>query len=277
MKPAAARGLIAELPQRDETRPDGAQPDEEGAPPAKAPAAGRRRNLHKYLANTLGRDIVGGVYRPGDQLPTEFALRDQLAVSRTALREAYRVLAAKGLITSRPNVGTRVRPRADWNLLDPDVLGWQLEVTPSLDFMTELFDLRLMVEPLAAARAAETGTPELLARIAAAYADMERFKDGAGDLIKADLRFHQAILAASGNALISALGGLINTALVGSFKLSWDGAARMSGQRLLQHKAVLDGISVRRPDAARAAMVELLEVTMMDVRRGLKHRQRNGG
>lgn len=233
---------------------------------------GRRRNLHKFLANSLGREIVSGVYKPGEQLPTELDLRDRLAVSRTALREAYRVLAAKGLIASRPNVGTRVRPRQDWNLLDPDVLGWLLEVAPTIEFITDLFDLRQMIEPEAAARAASLGGSTALARIADAYADMERFKDGAGDLVKADLRFHQAILAATGNALVGALGGLIHIALVGSFKLSWDGAARMSGQRLLQHRAVLDAIRERQPDAARARMGELLRVTIGDLRRGLKRR-----
>src|SRR5690348_8047118 len=93
------------------------------------------RNIHDYLATRLGREIVGGHYQPGDQLPNEVDLRDQLSVSRTALREAYRVLGAKGLIASRQNVGTRVRPRTDWNMLDPDVLNWHLEAGPSEDFI----------------------------------------------------------------------------------------------------------------------------------------------
>lgn len=230
---------------------------------------GHHRNIHDYLANRLGREIVGGVYKPGDQLPNEYALRDQLAVSRTALREAYRVLTAKGLISSRPNVGTRVRPRSDWNMLDPAVLSWQLEAGPSEEFIVDLFDLRQIVEPAAAARAARHGSPAAVARIEEAFADMARSKDGAGDLIGADVRFHQAILAATHNPLIANLGALIHTALVGSFRLGWPSAATMSDVRLMQHRGILDSILARDVDKARARMEALLEVSMNDIRRGL--------
>jgi len=104
------------------------------------------RNVHEYLATKLGREIIGGHYKPGDQLPNEIDLRDHLSVSRTALREAYRVLAAKGLIASRQNVGTRVRAKSEWNMLDPDVLKWHLDAGPSEEFIVNLFDLRQMLE-----------------------------------------------------------------------------------------------------------------------------------
>lgn len=228
------------------------------------------RNIHEFLAHKLGCDIVGGVYQPGDQLPNELDLRAMLSVSRTALREAYRVLAAKGLISSRQNVGTRVRPRAHWNMLDPDVLNWHLEVGPPENFLVDLFDLRKVVEPAAAARAARHGLPEEVEAIVAAYQEMERNRDGSGDLISADVRFHQSVLDASGNPLIGNLGSLIHTALVGSFKLGWPSAATMSDVRLMQHRVVLDAIRSHQPDDARDRMTELLEVSMDDARRALR-------
>jgi DNA-binding FadR family transcriptional regulator len=228
------------------------------------------RNVHEYLATKLGREIVGGHYEPGDQLPNEIDLRDHLSVSRTALREAYRVLSAKGLIASRQNVGTRVRPRAEWNMLDPDVLKWHLESGPSEEFIVDLFDLRQMLEPPAAARAARLASPETVAEISAAYDEMASSSDGSGDLIGADVRFHEAILVATQNPLIATLGVLIHTALVGSFKLGWPSAATMSDVRLQQHRVILDAIVERNAGDARDRMAALLEVSMDDVRRALR-------
>ncbi len=255
----------------------GAATAEPGARPAR-PASVRRadeggafgRNVHDFLANKLGTEIVGGVYAPGSLLPNEIELRDRFGVSRTALREAYRVLTAKGLIASRPKVGTRVRPKADWNMLDPDVLAWHLQVAPTDEFVADLFLLRQMVEPPAAAMAAKSRHAETLARIANAYADMERFKDGSGDLIGADLRFHQSILEATGNYFIGALGGLIHASLIGIFHLGWEGAAVMQDHRLLQHWAVFEAIHDGKPEAAHARMTELLRDSIDDVRQTMR-------
>jgi DNA-binding FadR family transcriptional regulator len=232
------------------------------------------RKLHDYLANKLGAEIVGEVYPPGTLLPSEAELRERFQVSRTALREAYRVLTAKGLIVSRTKVGTRVRPKADWNMLDPDVLAWHLQVAPTEEFVAHLFQLRQMVEPQAAALAAQSCEAETLERIAAAYADMVRYKDGSGDLIGADLRFHQAILEATGNHFIGALGGLIHAALIVSFRLGWQSVALMQNSRLLQHRAVLEAIRDRKPDQAQARMAMLLRDSVGDVRRSLRRRSR---
>ena len=240
------------------------------AAPRRWPEPEPIRNIHEYLATRLGREIVGGHYKPGDQLPNEIDLRDQLSVSRTALREAYRVLGAKGLIVSRQNVGTRVRPRSQWNMLDPDVLAWHLETGPSEEFIVDLFDLRQMIEPPAAARAAHQGQGDAVAEIAAAFDQMAASKDGDGDLIGADVQFHRAILGATHNPMIAALGALIHTALVGSFKLGWPSAATMSDVRLAQHRSILDAILSHDADEARARTAALLEVSMDDVRRALR-------
>ncbi len=228
------------------------------------------RNMHSYLANKLGQEIVGGVYPPGSLLPNELDMRARFSVSRTTLREAYSVLTAKSLIVARPKVGTRVRPKADWNMLDPEVLAWHLQTVPTEEFVADLYVLRQMIEPQAAALAASGRARATIDRIAAAYADMERFKDGDGDLIAADLQFHLAILEASGNLFIGALGSLIHVALVTTFKLSWEGAARMRDDRLHQHRAVFEAIRDGLPDLAHKRMADLLSDSISDVREFLR-------
>jgi len=235
------------------------------------------RNIHESLANILGTEIVGEVYPPGSLLPNEFEMRERFAVSRTALREAYRVLTAKGLIVSRPKVGTRVRPKSDWNMLDPEVLAWHLQTVPTEDFVSDLFVLRQMVEPPAAAMAATLRPSAAIERITVAYHEMERFRDGTGDIIGADLQFHLAILEATGNHFIGALGGLIHAALLGTFKLGWESPARMQESRLLQHKAVFEAIRDGEADGAQKAMSLLLTDSISDVREFLRVRKAGGG
>jgi GntR family transcriptional regulator, galactonate operon transcriptional repressor len=230
------------------------------------------RKIHAYLVNELGREIVGGIHEPGSLLPGEQEMRARFSVSRTTLREVYRVLAAKGLIVSRPKVGTRVRPKSDWNMLDPGVLAWHLQTVPTEDFVADLYVLRQIIEPAAATLAASGRDRATIDRIAAAYADMERCKDGAGDLMAADLQFHLAILEASGNHFIGALGSLIHAALLATFKLSWAGASRIMDDRLDQHRAISEAIRDGLPESARARMSELLRDSFDDVREFLRRR-----
>jgi len=230
------------------------------------------RNVHEFIADQLGTEIIAGVHPPGALLPGEGELRARFGVSRTALREGFRVLTAKGLIVSRTKVGTRVRAKADWNMLDPDVLAWHLHAAPSEEFVADLFQLREMVEPQAAALAAQSCGDTALNGIEAAYADMVRHQDGSSELIDADLRFHQAILQATGNHFIAALGGLIHAALIGSFRLGWESAMFMHDDRLLQHRLVLDAIRGRNPKQAHASMAALLRDSVDDVRRALRER-----
>ncbi len=185
---------------------------------------------------------MGGVYPPGSLLPNANDMCARFSVSRTALREAYSVLNAKSLIVARPKIGTRVRPKADWNMLDAEVLSWHLQSTPTESFVAELFVLRQMVEPEAAALAAKARSRSTIDRIAEAYGRMDQFKDGAGDLIRADLDFHMSILEATGNHFLTALGGLIRTSLECTFELSWEGASRIQDDRLLQHRGILEAI-----------------------------------
>jgi GntR family transcriptional regulator, galactonate operon transcriptional repressor len=230
------------------------------------------RNLHSQLAGQLGREIVAGVYPPGSLLPNAAEMCARFSVSRTALREAYSRLSAKALIVARPKIGTRVRPNADWNLLDPEVLAWHLQARPTEHFVGHLFVLRQMIEPAAAALAASSASRATIDRIADAYGRMDQFKNGAGDLIGADLDFHMAILEATENPFLAALGGMIQAALECTFQLSWQGAARIQDDRLLQHRAIFEAIRDRASDLARDRMAELLRDSIGDVREYLRQR-----
>jgi GntR family transcriptional regulator, galactonate operon transcriptional repressor len=234
------------------------------------------RNIRASLAGRLGREIVSGIHPPGSLLPNAVEMCARFKVSRTALREAYSVLTAKAMIVARPKIGTRVRPKADWNMLDPEVLSWHLESTPTESFVAELFVLRQMVEPEAAALAARAHSRATIERIADAYGRMDQFKDGAGDLIGADLDFHMSILEGTGNHFLTALGGLIRTSLECTFELSWEGASKIQDDRLYQHRGILEAIRDGLPELAKTRMTELLRDSIHDVRQYLKQRDAAG-
>ena len=246
------------------------------AAPATRETEGRAptRRSDAQLAARLGRDIVNGVFPAGSLLPSAAEMGARFSASRTALREAYSKLSGKGLIVARPRIGTRVRLKADWNLLDPDVLAWRLSSEPDGHFVDDLFTLRRAIEPMAAELAATSRTPDSLARIAGAFDRMERFKNGDGDLIGADVDFHVAILDATGNHFLAALGGIIQAALECSFRFTWIGAASIRDDRLEQHRGILAAISDGAPELARARMVELLNNSFDDMRKFHESRSR---
>lgn len=219
------------------------------------------------VVHSIGRDIVSGKFEPDTRLPDEASMLKRYSVSRTALREAYSKLAAKGLILARPKVGTSVRPHAFWNMLDPEVLGWHLQTKPAGEIARELYTLRRMVEPAAAALAAQMRTEEGLHKIEAAFHDMNATSMDESELIEADLRFHVEILFATGNHFIGAFSALIHAAMMTTFKLSWRGAAAVliKEERLQQHGEVLEAIRRQNAELAKKCMENLLDTSINDV------------
>ncbi len=246
--------------------------DQRSARPPRGSRTYSRRSLHGRVAHDLGSRILGGKLKPGQVLAPEDELSAALGVSRTALREAIKLLAAKGLMESRPRTGTRIRPREHWNFLDPDVLAWHFEAEPVERSVRDLFQLRRMIEPAAADMAAQQAGAAAVARLQQAFRDMDAAGDDGEKWEEPDLRFHQTIIQATGNELISSLGAIIETALTMSFRLSNDNP---TGQRhsLPLHRAVLNGIQSRKPQKARQAMLVLLEQAEQDVRRALAVRR----
>jgi DNA-binding FadR family transcriptional regulator len=226
------------------------------------------RSIHGQTAHEIGRRILRGDFAPGAVLPNETAFSAELKISRTALREAIKVLAAKGLVDSRPKIGTRVRPRRLWNMLDPDVLAWSFLAGDTKRHAIALTELRCILEPAAAALAAERATPEDLAAIAEAYDEMAAAGEDVEAAIGPDLHFHQAILTATGNEFMAPLGYLIESALLASFKLSssFPGARTNS---LPRHLAVLERLRQHDAGGAHAAMLGLLQETRNDIERVL--------
>jgi DNA-binding FadR family transcriptional regulator len=229
----------------------------------RAPA--RKRNLFSHVVEELGSRIVRGDLAPGGALPNEAELCRELGASRSVVREAVKSLAAKGLLELRTRTGTRVLAPSHWNLLDLDVLGWRYAAMPRTQFFRELFEIRRMIEPEAAALAAERATPAEVDALAEAYAVMEAADETSDAAIDADLRFHHAILTCAHNELLVQMAGVIAVGLLVSFRIS-TGSYRLS---LARHAEVQDAIRRRRPQQARDAMVRLLAGTQEFLEREL--------
>jgi len=226
------------------------------------------RGLVGRVVQTIGLRIVGGDLPVGTHLPNASDWCGELEVSRTVLREATKVLVSKGLLESRPKTGTRVRPADNWNVLDPDVLAWQLAAAPRDRFVRELFELRRVAEPAVAALAAIRASADDIARLENAYRDMAACGDDPRRFIEPDMRFHRTVLTAIDNGMLRALGGVIETALTLSLYMSLE-SPRDQRQSLPLHEAVMIAIRDRDPEGARRAMQGLIDDAEEDVRRTL--------
>jgi DNA-binding FadR family transcriptional regulator len=208
------------------------------------------------LLESLGRAIVTGRYDDAP-FPTEADLARAHAVSRSVTREAVKMLTAKGLLTARARKGTTVQPQRQWNLFDPDVLRWLLERKFSLQLLHHFSDLRIAIEPAAAALAAQAADHDALAAIHRGFARMEAAERGDDDALEADIAFHIAILRASANPFYMQFCDLVETALRTSIRFTNRFKGRTAS--LPQHRDVLTAIEARDGVAARAAMTLLID------------------
>lgn len=216
-----------------------------------------RKSQHARIVHELGRLIVSGRLKPEDKLPAEAQLCEDYDVSRTVLREATRVLVAKGLVYSRPRVGSVVRARRDWHLLDPDVLHWLMQSSPPNEFFDKLSSVRCIIEPASAALAAVNATPEDLVSIAEAYTRMEAARDPES-FLQPDLDFHSRIADAAHNELLAHLCNMFSLALRESMRHS-NQRPNLHELALPRHKAILTAIQNRDTLGARHASLVQLE------------------
>lgn len=216
---------------------------------------GQAKTRTLALVDTIGGTIVRGEYA-SKSFPTEAVLAEQHGTSRSITREAVKMLTAKGLLGARPRVGIFVQPEENWNLFDIDVLRWMMEQNLSRALLRQFNELRMTVEPQAAAFAARRATPRQVTAIRAGLQDMQAAAQGEGDMLSADLAFHVAILRASGNPFLSQFRHLIDIALRTSIRVT----NRQAGGRvsLPDHEKVYEAIATGNAAAAQAAMAKLI-------------------
>lgn len=219
---------------------------------------------HQALARQLGIAILSGDFAPGQGFGGEIEQSEARGVSRTAYREAMRILTAKGLLESRPKAGTHVTPRRRWNLLDPDVLEWMFSGTPDERFIADLFELRGVIEPAAAAMAATRHNSADLARMDAALDGMRRHGLATAEGQAADQEFHTALLDSTGNEALASLATSVSAAV------RWTTRFKHSRRKhprdpLPEHEALRAAIASGDPRRAKAAMRELLRLALADM------------
>lgn len=222
------------------------------------------KNLHSQTLRHLGEAIVAGHYPRDKAVPPEPILCVQLGVSRTVLRETVKSLVAKGLLSTGPKVGTRVLAEEHWNWLDPDVLAWQFRVGFSTEFLRSVCELRRVVEPQCLGLAAERATAEQLTELQRSFDRMRQAVAAGLEDLSEDVRFHQLLLKAGGNRLLSQMSKLLRAMLR-------EGYARL-GRRpavpdpsLPWHAAVLSALLARDPSQAQQAMEALIDAMEQDL------------
>jgi DNA-binding FadR family transcriptional regulator len=226
-------------------------------------ARGPGRRLHGAIARKLGVAIVSGQYPPGATLTGEVAFAAELNVSRSAYREAVQVLTAKGLVESRTKAGTRVLPRHRWNLLDPDVLAWAFAGEPDRPFVRALFELRAIVEPAAAGLAARRRDRDDLHALRTSLVLMRRHTLATAAGRAADRDFHNAILVATRNDALRALGAGIGAAVAWTTQFKQRVRA-LPRNPIPDHVRVFDAIAAGDAQAATQAMRTLVDLALAD-------------
>ena len=226
-----------------------------------------RRGVFGMLVHDIGRRIVGGEFAAVGTLPNEDELVLRFKVSRTTFREAMKTLASKGLLEIRPKTGTRVRKPCHWNHTDPDLMVWYYETGPSRAVLDALRDVRRVLEPAAAARAALAATKAEISRIADAFAAMTATIGDAAAHSEADREFHTAIFEASHNFILARLIDVIAIGIYGNAVNATAQVVRNQARSLPFHAAVLDAIRAHDPEKASAAANRLLDSWQPDLRR----------
>ncbi|WBB68077.1 FCD domain-containing protein [Micromonospora sp. WMMD812] len=230
------------------------------------------RGVHGQTVEVIARRILSGEIAEGATLNLA-ALQEELDVSLTALREALKVLTAKGIVDARQKRGTFVRPRADWNLLDGDVIRWQFADGTDPMLLDKLQEVRAIIEPAAARLAAARAAVDDLAVLDAALADMAGAHADPAAAVAADLAFHRALLAATHNELLVRMEVVMETGLAERDRLV-HGHGDGHDDPVPSHRAVVDAIRAGDEGAAETAMRELLAKAVRDVE---KVREQRGG
>jgi DNA-binding FadR family transcriptional regulator len=231
------------------------------------------RNILGQTLDLLGEAIVSGRYAPSGMIPPEPVLCGELGVSRTVVREAIKSLVAKGLISTGPKVGTRVLPPDNWNWFDHQVVAWQSRVGLTREFMSDVQELRRVLEPAAVRLAAERATASDIADIEEAYRGMKQAIEEGGDFVSHDLNFHLGLLRAGHNRMVVQMGKALGALLRVAFEIS-NAHADGPASSLPLHRAVLDAIIARDPERAERAALTLIDGARDDMARVMDSRRK---
>jgi len=214
---------------------------------------------HAGILHELGKAIASGALAEGDALPRESELQERFGAGRQTVREAIKILAAKGMVRARKRAGTFVQPRSNWNLLDADVLDWHPPAAVPQRLLRDLFEIRYLIEPASAQFAAERGEAEKIERIAAATTAMQAAVDDPDQFYEADVAFHLAVFAASGNDLVDRLSTILQPLLEVNFSLRRRLGPGGRQAAYEHHAAVYKAIAAADPKGARRAVEALLD------------------
>ncbi|KAA8672267.1 FadR/GntR family transcriptional regulator [Vibrio gigantis] len=221
--------------------------------------SGSKRSLHVQVAREIARGILSGDLPQGSIIPGEMALCEQFGISRTALREAVKLLTSKGLLESRPKIGTRVVDRAFWNFLDPQLIEWMDGLTDTDQFCHQFLGLRRAIEPEACALAATFATAEQRIELSEIFQkmveisseetlDKERWLD-------IDTKFHSLIFNATGNDFYLPFGNILTTMFVNFIVHSSEEGSTC----INEHRAIYEAIMAGNSDKARQASASHLQ------------------
>ncbi|HWQ55764.1 MAG TPA: FCD domain-containing protein [Bryobacteraceae bacterium] len=232
-------------------------------------------NLHGRVTRALAVQVIRAE-RASQPIvfPNEAQLCQQLGVSRSILREAVKVLADKGMLEVRPRAGTRSKPRAEWNLLDPDILGWQAELEPDANLLREICEVRLAIEPTASSFAALRATPEEMDEIQRCLERREARIASANreEAVDLDLRFQSAVVAASHNALFRHLNAMIREPFRAALSLTVQLPASVA-LGIEGYRALFQAIRGRDPLAARNASADIVGLAMLAVEQVIRSQE----
>ena len=230
-------------------------------------SSGLTHSMADQVAREIGRRIVASAYQPGQLIEDENSLCERYQVSRSVVRDAVKILVGKGLLEVRRGIGTRVRNRQSWSLLDDDVLAWHLSAPARPEYLRQLIDIRVVIEPEAARWAAMHGEDKDIAEIMEAQERMEQEKGSLEDFVVSDALFHRTVLRASGNEILRAMEGVIFSALLTSIRLT-NSDARKNAESMPFHRNVAEAIVSRDPEAAAANM----KILLVDTQKRLNER-----
>ncbi|SER38669.1 transcriptional regulator, GntR family [Faunimonas pinastri] len=226
----------------------------------------RKPRVKREVTMALARRILAGEIQPGENLPREAELCSEYGVSRTVIREATKVLEAKGLLRSRSRAGTLVLDAGDWNMLDPDLLSWAGPGFHNPRFVESLMEARHIIEPAGAELAAQRATAQDLADLENAYDRMARSLPHDIEACSlADLDFHTALLTASHNQVLVRLAVVIEASMRALFEIT-NSVGSSHEEALHHHAEIVEAVRLRQPAAARAAISAILSSASVDLK-----------